>query len=79
MSRLWAGSIGAEIALIARMAEFELSNVKVAERLGVDEKAVRRLVNLNLDALEDRNGFGVAWQSARSDGRRGVVGRLLFA
>ncbi len=39
--------IQAKLALIARMAELGLSNVELAERLGVDEKAVRRLVNLN--------------------------------
>lgn len=39
--------VQAKLALIARMAELELSNVDLAGRLGVDEKAVRRLVNLN--------------------------------
>lgn len=39
--------VQAKLVLICRMAELKLSNVDLANRLGVDEKAVRRLVNLN--------------------------------
>ena len=39
--------IQAKLALIKRMAELKMSNIDLATRLNVDEKAVRRLVNLN--------------------------------
>jgi len=39
--------VQAKLALIKRMAELKMSNVDLAARLGVDEKAVRRLINLN--------------------------------
>jgi antitoxin HicB len=39
--------IQAKLALIARIAETRVSNVALAEQLGIDEKAVRRLLNLN--------------------------------
>ncbi len=39
--------VQAKLALIRRMAELKLSNVDLANRLNVDEKAVRRLLSLN--------------------------------
>lgn len=46
--------IQAKLALWARMGELGLSKVELAERLGVDEKAVRRMLRLDYGSGVDK-------------------------
>ena len=58
--------IQAKLALWARMGELGLSKVELAARLGVDEKAVRRLLRLDYQSGVDKIEAALAVLGQRS-------------
>lgn len=58
--------IQAKLALWARMGELRLSKVELAARLGVDEKAVRRMLRLDYGSGVDKIEAALAALGRRS-------------